>query len=91
VARIVDNSRCRLIVQIDAASSRGLDKGTAVRISVPSTIAPAPTQGTVEYIAPVVDPSSGLREVKILFDNPDGRVLPGVTGSLVLPQRGSTN
>jgi len=91
VARIVDNSRCRLIVQIDAASSKGLDKGTVVRISVPSTVAPAPTQGTVEYIAPVVDPSSGLREVKILFDNPDGRVLPGVTGSLILPQRGSTN
>ena len=89
LARIVDNSRCRLIAQLDAASSRGLVEGASVRISVPSTLQSAPTQGLVEYIAPVVDPSSGLREVKILFDNPDGRVLPGITGALVLKGAGN--
>ena len=89
VARVVDNSRCRLVAQLDAASSQGLEEGASVRISVPSTRQPAPTQGIVEYVAPVVDPSSGLREVKVLFDNPDGRVLPGVTGTLLLTRKGS--
>lgn len=91
VARVVDNSQCRLVVQLDAAGWRGLEKGSMVHISVPSTIQPAPAQGVIEYIAPVVDPSSGLREIKILFDNPDGRVLPGVTGTLLLPQKGPAN
>jgi RND family efflux transporter MFP subunit len=87
VARIVDVSRCRLIVHVDAAASLGFAKGMAVRISVPG-LAPAASRGIVDYVSPVVDPSSGLREIKILFDNPDGRVLPGVTGTVLFPLKG---
>jgi hypothetical protein len=38
----------------------------------------------IEYASPVVDPASGLREVKVLFDNPTGDVQPGVAGSMTV-------
>jgi len=87
VARIVDVSKCRLTVHVDALASLGLAKGTQVRISVPGLPAGA-SQGVVDFISPVVDPSSGLREIKVVFDNPGGKVLPGVAGTVFLPLKG---
>jgi multidrug efflux pump subunit AcrA (membrane-fusion protein) len=55
-----------------------------VRVRVDEMNSPITRRGSVEFISPVVDPSSGLREVKVLFDNADGRVHPGVAGSLLL-------
>jgi RND family efflux transporter MFP subunit len=87
VARIVDVSKCRLIVHVDAVASFGLTKGTAVRVSVPGLPSGA-SEGVVDFVSPVVDPSSCLREIKVLFDNPGGKVLPGVTGTVLLPLKG---
>ena len=87
VARIVDVSKCRLVTHVDAGASAGLVAGMSVRISVPG-LPQSSSRGVVDYVSPVVDPSSGLREIKVLFDNPDGRVLPGVTGTLLFSPKG---
>jgi len=87
VVRIVDVSKCRLDAHVDAAASTGFAVGMKVRISVHG-LPPSGSRGTVDYVSPVVDPSSGLREIKVLFDNPEGRVLPGITGTLLLPSKG---
>ena len=84
LVRIADITRCRLIVHIEAPVSRQLKEQMAVRIRFDGLSNPNVLPGTVEYISPVVDPSSGLREVKVLFDNPDGKVNPGMTGTLLL-------
>ena len=42
-------------------------------------------QGTVEFVSPVVDKASLLRTVKVIFDNSNHSVEPGVTGKIVLP------
>ena len=34
-------------------------------------------------VSPVVDPSSGMREIKVLFDNSRGNVVPGTSGSVL--------
>lgn len=85
IARIVDLSKCRLVVHVEAAVSRALHTGTAARVAVngfgPSRI----FRAIIEYVAPVVDPSSGLREVKAVFDNTEGGILPGLTGTLLSP------
>jgi multidrug efflux pump subunit AcrA (membrane-fusion protein) len=38
----------------------------------------------IEFASPVVDPSSGLREIKVVFDNDRGKIFPGATGTLIL-------
>ncbi|UCF97245.1 MAG: efflux RND transporter periplasmic adaptor subunit [Spirochaetaceae bacterium] len=82
--RIADITRCRLIVHLEASVSRQVKEQMDVRIRIDGAGNPKILPGTVEYISPVVDPSSGLREVKVLFDNNDGQVNPGMTGTLLL-------
>jgi RND family efflux transporter MFP subunit len=84
LARIADTRRVRLVVHMDSGLSRTLKRGMGVRVRVDEMNSPITRRGSVEFISPVVDPSSGLREVKVLFDNADGRVHPGVAGSLLL-------
>lgn len=82
VVRLVDIAKCRLVVHMDAATSRSLRKGMPVHVVVGGFGPRRVFNATVDYVAPVVDPSSGLREVKAVFDNPDERVLPGLTATL---------
>jgi len=84
LVRIADITKCRLIVHLEASVSRKVEKQMNVRIRIDGVGNPSILSGTVEYISPVVDPSSGLREVKVLFDNDDGHVNPGMTGTLLL-------
>ena len=82
--RIADTSKCRLIVLLEASVSRPVKEQMSVRIRIDGLSNPNILPGTVEFVSPVVDPSSGLREVKVLFDNNDGHVNPGMTGTLLL-------
>lgn len=84
LVRIADITQCRLIVHMEAAASRQLTPETDVRIKIDGVNNPSIFRGVIEYISPVVDPSSGLREVKVLFDNSDGRVKPGMSGTLLV-------
>lgn len=82
--RIADITKCRLIVHLEASVARQVEEQMDVRIRIDGASNPTILPGTVEYVSPVVDPSSGLREVKVLFDNDDGQVNPGMTGTLLL-------
>jgi RND family efflux transporter MFP subunit len=82
--RIADITKCRLIVHLEASAFSQVKERMNVRIRIDGADNPKILQGTVEHISPVVDPSSGLREVKVLFDNGDGQVNPGMTGTLLL-------
>lgn len=84
LVRIADISQCRLIVHMEAPASRQLNPEMDVRIKIDGVQSPSIFQAVIEYISPVVDPSSGLCEVKVLFDNPDGRVKPGMSGTLLI-------
>ncbi len=82
--RIADTSKCRLVVHMEAAVSRQLRPDMSVKIKIEGVANPNILLGTVEYVSPLVDPSSGLREVKVLFDNREGHINPGLTGTLLL-------
>ncbi len=84
LVRIADTSRCRLVIHMEAAASRGLAAGMPVQVRIEGVRSSAVLQAAVEYVSPVVDPSSGLREVKVLFDNPGGLINPGLPGTLLL-------
>ena len=42
--------------------------------------------GTIYFVSPVVDPASGLMRVKVIFENPEGRIKPGVAGRMLMQE-----
>lgn len=78
LVRVVAADKCRFIAHIDAPEAAAFKKGMKVVLGF--DIIPDLVEGVVDYVSPVVDPSSGLQEVKVLFDNRDNIVAPGITG-----------
>lgn len=84
LVRLVDPRTCRFVAYIDYHKARALQLGMIVPIIVQEDLVPIRFEGRIEYISPVIDASSGLREIKVLFDNQDLKVHPGITAFLVL-------
>lgn len=79
---IVDVRKCRMVVYILAPEAQGLKKGMELTLELDGAKAGRTRKGKVDFVSPVVDRSSMLRTVKILFDNTDGSIEPGVTGRI---------
>ena len=45
-----------------------------------------PHQGTVSTVSGVIDPATGSVSVRVLFPNPDGTLLSGSTGTVIIPR-----
>ncbi|HCT84066.1 MAG TPA: hypothetical protein DF296_02585 [Candidatus Margulisbacteria bacterium] len=82
--RLVDAYQCRFTAFIADGLTHRLKVGTKVYLNIGDSRYWIRKIGSVEHISPVVDPASGLREVRVLFGNEDGRVNPGVPGSMIL-------
>jgi RND family efflux transporter MFP subunit len=82
VVRLVDTSRCYFVGQAEGASVVSLHVGQTVSIDVAGVA--GPVSGRICFVAPVVDPASGLARVKAIFDNADGKVRPGLTAKLTV-------
>ncbi|GAB6096369.1 hypothetical protein JCM14469_26220 [Desulfatiferula olefinivorans] len=85
LVHLVDTSQCLLVCNIEAPLAQGLKEGQAVDLSIPVGFDQLAFKGRLIFVSPVVDPASGLVMVKARFDNPDGRVRPGVAGSMIIP------
>ncbi len=81
--RIVDVHTCRLVVHMEKAQSQKLRQGKQVTVRILEIGGVLTVPGTVEFVSPLIDAASGLREVKVIFDNPDDKVHPGVTATIV--------
>ena len=77
--RLVADEQCFLVLNIPAERLTGRSVGDTARIRI-DTQPPVEKDATIYFIAPVVDPASGLRRVRLLFDNTSPRVEPGVSG-----------
>lgn len=77
--RLVDEAQAFLVVNIPAELARTLQLGQPVRLRFHLAELLEKT-GEVAFLSPVVDPASGLRRVKFLFDNSASRVEPGISG-----------
>lgn len=81
LVRLVDTSRCYFVGHIDgvAASNLKLNQPVSITVAGGETVS-----GKICFISPVVDAASGLARVKALFDNPDGKIRPGLAATLVV-------
>jgi RND family efflux transporter MFP subunit len=86
LARIVDSRQCYFISNLDYRVASRLKLGQVVQLQIDDDAAPEPVTGKVVFLSPVVDPASGLQELKVLFDNSQSRIRPGVSGRLLLPR-----
>jgi RND family efflux transporter MFP subunit len=84
LVHIVDTSQCRFICTVEEWVGRTLKKGQSVDLEIQAGSGSIPKKGRISFVSPVVDPASGLQEVKALFENRDGKVRPGVAGVMLL-------
>lgn len=82
--RLVDARQFYAVANVDPDAADTLKLGTPVAFSGKAAGQGA-LGGKIVFISPVVDPASGLLRVKALFDNPEGKLRPGVAGFLKLP------
>lgn len=85
LVEIVDVRRCRFTSYVAANLAQSFRKGQKVTLLLDGASQPRPRKGVIDFISPVVDRASMLRVVKIVFDNADGSIEPGVTGRIQIP------
>lgn len=84
VVRLVELEKVYFVADVAPALTATLKPGREVRLQIEIGSGQREVRGTVEYLAPVVDPGSGLRRVKIIFENPGAEIAPGAVGRLEL-------
>ena len=84
VMRMSETRRCYFISNVEAKAGWRLKADQKVQLQIDTGPGPVPIEGKVVFVSPVVDPASGLMRVKVLFENADGKIRPGVAGKLKL-------
>ncbi len=84
---IVDSTKCYMICQLEEKLGRSLKKGRKVDVEVKAGNKWLPKKAKVVFASPVVDQASGLLEIKLEFDNSDGRIRPGVPGVMLIGKK----
>lgn len=82
VVRIVDTRRCHLVANLEPRVAQTLRTGQKVQVEVQVGESPITVEATVIYLSPVADAASGLLRIKAVFENPEGRIRPGVAGRI---------
>jgi multidrug efflux pump subunit AcrA (membrane-fusion protein) len=68
---------------VEARAGHNLQPGQQVNLEIDAGRgAPVQLAGKVNFVSPVVDPASGLMKVKVIFENSNGAVRPGVAGKM---------
>ncbi|BCR04254.1 hypothetical protein DESUT3_13230 [Desulfuromonas versatilis] len=84
LVQFVDTSRGTFVANLELAAVRDLKPGKAVELQLQTGGDPVSLKGEIILVSPVVDPASGLRKVKAVFDNKEGKIVPGVAGAMIL-------
>jgi len=80
--RLVDIRRCYFVGNVEARAGHALKVDQTVSLEIEAGATSIQVEGKITYVAPIVDPASGLLRIKALFENPDGKVRPGVAGKM---------
>ncbi len=80
LVRVVDTKQFYFVANVEAKSGYNLKVGQQVQVEVEAGTTTLKVPGKVSFVSPVVDAASGLIKVKVLCDNADGKVKPGVAG-----------
>jgi len=82
LVRIVDTRRCYFVCNLEARAGYDLKIKQPVTLHVDAGNTNVVCQGIISFVAPVVDPASGLLKIKAIFENVEGKIRPGVAGTM---------
>lgn len=82
LVHLVDTSQCLFVCTVEEQIGRTLKSGPYVDLEIQAGAEFVKIKGKIMYVDPVVDPASGLQRVKVLFQNKDGEIHPGVAGTM---------
>jgi multidrug efflux pump subunit AcrA (membrane-fusion protein) len=83
---LVDITRLFVQFYVTAEDAAAIQLGDTVGIRCPVVHPERLFEGTIDFIDPRVDAASGLMRVKVLLDNPEGAIKPGLR-AIVMPLR----
>ncbi len=81
ILKLVDLSQGYVVSNLDPDVAATLTEGQKVQIKVQGL---EPIEGEVFFISPEIDPASGLLQVKVIYENKDHQVRPGIAAHLVI-------
>ena len=84
LVHLVNTSHGYFVANVELGVSQKLKMGQTVELQLQAGSENVSRDAKIVFISPVVDPASGLRKIKAQFENPDGIIIPGVAGVLVL-------
>ncbi|TFH15117.1 MAG: efflux RND transporter periplasmic adaptor subunit [Lentisphaerales bacterium] len=84
LVRLVNTDKCHLTCNAVAELSYRFELGQKLTIECDSPDGPKKVEGEVIFISPMVDSASGLKEIRLEFENADGAISPGVRGVVTL-------
>lgn len=87
LVRLIDSDRCMITLNLDDTRSYHLEQGMTVDLLINAGETEIKKEGVIIKVPQVVDPASGVMQVKVVFDNSDNRIKPGVTGRMRLPKK----
>jgi RND family efflux transporter MFP subunit len=87
LVRLIDSDRCLLTANLDDTRSYTLKKGMVVDLLINVGATEVKKKGVITKVPSVVDPASGVMQVKVVFENSDGGIKPGVTARMRLPEQ----
>jgi len=82
--RVVDTRQGYFVSNVEAKAAGRLKADQIVNLEIESVPATIKLKGKIVFLSPVVDPASGLQKVRVLFDNAEGQVRPGVAGKMLV-------
>jgi len=91
ILRIVDTRRCYFVCNVESKAGHSLRVGQKVSLEVESGPSVVLMEGVISFVSPVVDAASGLMKVKAIFENPDSKVRPGVSGKMTFQENANVS
>lgn len=88
VVRLVDTRRAYFVCNVEGRLGYEFKTNQVVHLDIDAGNSAVSVEARVTYVSPVIDPASGLMKIKVLFENPEGRIRPGAAGRLT-PSGGS--
>jgi RND family efflux transporter MFP subunit len=87
LVRLIDSDRCMITLNLDDSRSYHLEQGMTVDLLISAGEKEIKKEGVIIKVPQVVDPASGVMQVKVVFENSDNLIKPGVTGRMRLPKK----
>jgi len=82
--KLVNPKHCYFNCNIEERYAHLLTQGKKVQLQIQTGKTTQTKTGEIVFVAPVVDPASGLMKIKVFFDNSNLTIRPGISGQLMM-------